>query len=86
MTLREAARRLQAIAGEVRDVAGQLGEPDRGPHCWAAARDLRAVAFDIEHRAAQCERIGREHGEADPDDTSWVATAAPGELQEVFGR
>jgi len=84
VTLREAARRLQAIATEVRDVAGRVDGPE--PVRWAAARDLRSTAFNLESHAVIAERKGIEAGEPDPDDTSWIATAAPGEIVEVMGR
>ena len=84
MTLREAARRLQAIASDIRDVAGRLDGPE--PVRWAAARDLRSTAFNLEAHAVIAERKGIEAGEPDPDDLSWIVTAAPGEITEVMGR
>ncbi len=82
--LREAARRLIAIAAELRDVAGRLDGVD--PVRWACARDLRATAATIEAHAAIAEREGIRAGEADPEDVSWVAGEPPGVLSEMFGR
>lgn len=84
ITLREVARELTRIATDVRDVAGRVDGPDSAH--FAAARDLRAIAADLDHRAERAERIGHALLEPDPDDLSWIADAAPGEITEVYGR
>lgn len=83
-TLREVARELTRIATELRDVAGRVDGPDSSH--FAAARDIRAVATDLEHRAARAESIGSALLEPDPEDLSWIVGAAPGEITEVYGR
>lgn len=83
-TLREAARELTRLATDLRDVAGRLDGP--AVEHWAAARDIRAVAANIDFRAARAERIGIAAGEPDPEDVSWIAAAAPGELTELYGK
>lgn len=86
MTLREAAVQLTSIAAGVREVARRL-DATGGPASWAAARDLRVVAIDIEHRAGLAERVGKEYGEPDPEALpAWIADAAPGELVELYGK
>lgn len=84
MTLREAARQLTRLAQDARDIAGRVDGPS--PDRWAAARDIRSVAANLDHRAVLAERTGIALGEPDPDDVSWIATAAPGEIVEVMGR
>lgn len=84
ITLREAARELTRLAMDLRDVAGRLEGP--AVESWAAARDVRAIAANIDHRAAQAERVGIAAGEPDPEDVSWIAAAAPGELMELYGK
>ena len=74
MTLREAARRLQAIATEVRDVAGRVDGPE--PVRWAVARDLRMVAFRVDAAAVGAERAGKLAGEPDPEEASELVEAA----------
>lgn len=74
MTLRQAARRLTAIAVEVRDVAGSVDGP--GDARFAIARDLRATAFTIDRIAASAERAGRFAGEPDPDGEIFAGVGA----------
>lgn len=83
-TLRETARRLVAIAADMRDVAGSVDSADyaRG----ALAKQLRRIATDLDHQAAIADHVGLRTGEPDPDDTTWIATAAPGELTELYGK
>lgn len=83
-TLRETARDLIRIASELRDVAARVDGPSSAH--FAAARDIRAVATNLDHCAAISERIGVAEREPDPDDIAWLANAAPGEVMEVFGR
>lgn len=84
MTLREAARELTRIAGAVREVSARLDaiEPTRG----RIARDLRVTAMTLDAFAERAEHVGVTTGEPDPDDTSWIRDAAPGEIVEVMGR
>lgn len=84
MTLREAARQLTRLAQDARDIAARVD--GASPERWAAARDIRAVAANLDHRAVLAERTGVALGEPDPDDLSWLVAAAPGEVTEVFGR
>ncbi len=82
--LREVAVELDRIATEVRDVAARIDgiDPDR----WVLARDLRAIAHNLERNAMTAELAGARAGEPDPGDLSWMASAAPGEIVEVMGR
>jgi hypothetical protein len=75
-TLRETARRLVAIAVDMRDVAGRVDAPDyaRG----ALARQLRRIATDLDYQAAIADHVGQRTGEPDPDDTSWAASVGDG--------
>ena len=82
--LREAARELTRVATELRDVAARVDGPT--PEHWAAARDIRAIAANLDFKAAQAERVGIALLEPDPDDLSWLVAAAPGEITEVMGR
>jgi hypothetical protein len=84
VTLREAARRLVAIASDMRDVAGRVDSPEYARR--AMATQLRRIATDLDHQAAIADHVGQRTGEPDPDDTSWIADAAPGEIVEVMGR
>lgn len=76
MNLREAARRLEAIATDIRDVAAQVDGIAAVP--WAVARDLRATAFTLDRHAAVAERAGIAAGEPDPAGVHIGAMPDPG--------
>lgn len=85
MTFREAARRLRQSAAEARAIAAQL-EAEHGDLGWAIARDVIAQAATFDRYATVAEKAAADLGEPAVEDLSWIATAAPGELTEVFGR
>lgn len=81
MTLREAAREIEAIVVGIRATAEQLDGPDTDR--WAIARDLRSTAHKLDAEAAWAERAGIKAGEPDP---ALPVVAAPGELVALYGR
>lgn len=84
-TLREIANELVGMVAELRDIAARVDGPGDGR--WAIARDLRATAFNLERQASWAEKVGTAAGEPDPSaPPAWVSQAAPGELQEVWGK
>lgn len=85
MTFREAARQLRTCASEARGVATRL-EADHGEDGWAIARDVHSLAWSLERYADVAERTAENAGEPTAEDTAWIATAAPGEITEVYGR
>lgn len=85
MTFREAARRLRQSAAEARAIAAQL-EAEHGELGWAIGRDVIAQAATFDRYAAVADKAADDAGEPSTEDMSWIATAAPGELTEVFGR
>lgn len=85
MTFREAARRLRQSAAEARVIAAQL-EAGQGELGWAIGRDVIAQAATFDRYAAVADKAADDIGEPSAEDLAWIATAAPGELVEVFGR
>lgn len=85
MTFREAARRLRQSAAEARAIAARL-EAEHGDLGWVLARDVIAQAATLDRYAAVADKAADDTGEPAADDLAWIATAAPGEVMEVFGR
>ncbi len=85
MSFRETARQLRSIADSARTVATRL-EIDHGADGWVIGRDVVAIAASIHRYATVADKAADDTGEPAAEDLSWIATAAPGEVMEVFGR
>jgi hypothetical protein len=85
MTFREAARRLRSMASEAREVARRL-EAEQGTDGWALAHDVNALGATIDRYAVFADQFGERAGETSAEEAAWVASAAPGELMELYGK
>ncbi len=83
MTMREAAEALRRSANEAHQVAARLSGGTESERL-AIGRDVEALAWSLERYADVADAIANRAGE--PERDAWIATAAPGELAEMFGR